>query len=98
MTPRNWLYRVAQKERARERERWKICVSFDTVNRAKERHLMAFIMCDDHNLSVEADRIDPGAARKLMLTEPPANPNATEKEVIEFGKHHRDCNIRILAD
>ena len=20
-----------------------------------------------------------------------------EKEVIEFGKHHRDCNIRILA-
>ena len=22
---------------------------------------------------------------------------ATEKEIIDFGKKHRDCNIRILA-
>jgi hypothetical protein len=58
---------------------------------------MAFIMCDDHNLSVEADGIDPAAARKLMLTEPPSSPSAIEKEVIEFGKVHRDCNIRVLA-
>jgi hypothetical protein len=59
---------------------------------------MAFIMCDDHNLSVEADGIDPATARKLMLTEPPANPNAVEREVIEFGRSHRDCNVRVLAD
>jgi len=59
---------------------------------------MAFIMCDDHDLSVEADGIDPATARKLMLTEPKPNPTATELELIEFGKHHRECNIRILAD
>ena len=59
---------------------------------------MAFIMCDDHNLSVEADGIEPAAARKLMLTEPAANPTRLETEVIEFGKQHRDCNIRVLAD
>ncbi|HKV53763.1 MAG TPA: hypothetical protein VJN94_03890 [Candidatus Binataceae bacterium] len=59
---------------------------------------MAFIMCDDHNLSVEADGIDPAAARKLMLVEPAANPTGIEKEVIEFGRKHRDCNIRVLAD
>ena len=59
---------------------------------------MAFIMCDDHGLSVEADGIEPAAARKLMLTEPPSNPTATEREVIEFGQHHRECNIRVLAD
>ncbi len=59
---------------------------------------MAFIMCDDHNLSVEADGIDPATARKLMLTEPKPNPTAIEQELIEFGKHHWECNIRILAD
>ena len=59
---------------------------------------MAFVMCDDHGLSVEADGIDPAAARKLMLSEPPANPSATERELIVFGKEHRDCNIRVLAD
>jgi hypothetical protein len=59
---------------------------------------MAFIMCDDHNLSVEADGIDPAAARRLMLTEPKANPTAIEQELIEFGKKHRDCNLRVLAD
>jgi hypothetical protein len=59
---------------------------------------MAFIICDDHNLSLEADGIDPAAARKLMLTEPRANPSAVERELFEFGRQHRDCNIRILAD
>lgn len=59
---------------------------------------MAFIMCDDHNLSVEADGMDPAMARKFMLTEPKANPTKLEQEVIDFGKAHRDCNIRILAD
>jgi hypothetical protein len=59
---------------------------------------MAFIMCDDHNLSVEADGIDPPAARRLMLSEPKANPTPMEQEVIEFGKKHRDCNLRVLAD
>jgi hypothetical protein len=59
---------------------------------------MAFIMCDDHNLSVEADGIDAPAARRLMLSEPKANPTPVEQEVIEFGKKHRDCNIRVLAD
>jgi hypothetical protein len=59
---------------------------------------MAFVMCDDHNLSVEADGIDPAAARKLMLSEPPSNPTAIERELAEFGQRHRDCNIRVLAD
>ncbi len=59
---------------------------------------MAFIMCDDHNLSVEADGIDPATARKLMLSEPKPDPTAIEKEVIDFGQAHRDCNLRVLAD
>jgi hypothetical protein len=59
---------------------------------------MAFIMCDDHNVSVEADGIDPAAARKLMLTVPKPNPTPIEQEVIEFGKIHRECNVRVLAD
>jgi len=59
---------------------------------------MAFVMCDDHGLSVEADGIDPATARKLMLSEAPANPSAVERELIDFGKEHRDCNIRVLAD
>jgi hypothetical protein len=59
---------------------------------------MAFIMCDDHNLSVEADGIDPMTARKLMLSEPKPNPTPTEQEVIEFGKQHRDFSLRVLAD
>jgi hypothetical protein len=58
---------------------------------------MAFIICDDHNVDVEADGIDGAAAKQLMLTD--AKPGATreEQEVIEFGKQHRNCNIRILA-
>ncbi|HTT75588.1 MAG TPA: hypothetical protein VMF50_06355 [Candidatus Binataceae bacterium] len=59
---------------------------------------MAFIICDDHNLSVEADGMDPAAARRWMLTEPTSKPNALEKEVSDFGKAHRECNIRVLAD
>jgi len=59
---------------------------------------MAFILCDDHNLSLEADGIDPAAARKLMLAEPTPNATAPEREVIEFGKTHRECSVRILAD
>lgn len=59
---------------------------------------MAFIMCDDHNLSVEADGIDPATAKQLMLSDGKPSPSPIEKEVIDFGKVHRDCNIRILAD
>jgi hypothetical protein len=59
---------------------------------------MAFIMCDDHNLSVEADGIDPATARRLMLSESTASPTPIEQEVIEFGNKHRECNIRVLSD
>jgi len=59
---------------------------------------MAFIICDDHNLSVEADGMDPASAKQNMLTDSKPNPTAIEKEVIEFGRVHRDCNIRILSD
>lgn len=59
---------------------------------------MAFIICDDHNLSVEADGMDPAAAKQNMLTDSKPNATTIEQEVIEFGRVHRDCNIRILAD
>ncbi|HEY6419269.1 MAG TPA: hypothetical protein VIX59_09715 [Candidatus Binataceae bacterium] len=58
---------------------------------------MAFIICDDHNLDVEADGVDAAAAKKLMLTDAKADASAAEKEIIAFGKVHRECNIRILA-
>ena len=58
---------------------------------------MAFIICDDHNLDVEADGIDNVAAKQLMLIDAKPNATAAEKEIIDFGKKHRDCNIRILA-
>jgi hypothetical protein len=58
---------------------------------------MAFIVCDDHNLSVEADDVDPAAARKLMFAESKPGATKDELEIIEFGKHHRECNIRIMA-
>jgi hypothetical protein len=58
---------------------------------------MAFIICDDHNLDVEADGIDNVAAKHLMLIDTKPDATATEKEIIDFGKKHRDCNIRILA-
>jgi hypothetical protein len=59
--------------------------------------LMAFIICDDHNLDVEADGVDNAAAKQLMLTDSKPNPTPIETEIIEFGKIHRHCNIRILA-
>lgn len=58
---------------------------------------MAFIICDDHNLDLEADGIDPAAARQLMLTDSEPGANHVERQVIEFGKLHRHCSIRILA-
>jgi hypothetical protein len=58
---------------------------------------MAFIICDDHNLDVEADGIDNAAAKQLMLTDSKPGASTAEIEIIEFGKKHRDCNIRILA-
>ena len=44
---------------------------------------MAFIICDDHNLSVEADGMDPADAKKHMLNASHPNPTAIEKEVID---------------
>jgi hypothetical protein len=58
---------------------------------------MAFIICDDHNLDVEADGVDNAVAKQLMLTDSKPGATAIEKEIIEFGKTHRNCNIRILA-
>ncbi len=58
---------------------------------------MAFIICDDHNLDVEADGVDNAVAKQLMLTDAKPGATALEKEIIEFGKEHRNCNIRILA-
>jgi len=58
---------------------------------------MAFIICDDHNLDVEADGVDNAVAKQLMLTDSKPDSTPIEKEIIEFGKVHRHCNIRILA-
>ena len=58
---------------------------------------MALIICDDHHLDVEADAVDNATAKQLMLTHSKPNPTPIEKEIIEFGKVHRHCNIRILA-
>ncbi|HYB91659.1 MAG TPA: hypothetical protein VEC38_11510 [Candidatus Binataceae bacterium] len=57
---------------------------------------MPFIMCDDHNVDVEVDDIDAATAKQLMLTDSKPNATRAEKELIEFGKVHRDCNIRIV--
>jgi len=59
---------------------------------------MAFFCCDDHNLSVEADGIDPAAAKRLMLDDSAPAPSAIAQEVKAFGREHRDCSVRILAD
>ena len=60
---------------------------------------MAFIMCDDHNLSIEADGTDPAAAKRLMLgAQAKPDPTPLEKQIIDFGMTHRDCNLRVLAD
>jgi hypothetical protein len=58
---------------------------------------MAFIICDDHNVDVEADGVDNAVAKQLMLTDAKTDATALEKEIIAFGKAHRECNIRILA-
>jgi hypothetical protein len=58
---------------------------------------MAFIICDDHNLDVEAEGVDNAAAKQLMLTDSKPGALPIEQEIIEFGKVHRHCNIRILA-
>jgi hypothetical protein len=58
---------------------------------------MAYVICDDHNLSVEADDVDATAARKLMFTESKPGASKDEQEIMEFGKKHRECNIRIIA-
>ncbi|HEY6300249.1 MAG TPA: hypothetical protein VIW95_11460 [Candidatus Binatus sp.] len=58
---------------------------------------MAFIICDDHNLDVEADGIENPVAKQLMLTDAKPDASPLEKEIIEFGRVHRHCNIRILA-
>lgn len=57
---------------------------------------MAFILCDDHDASVESDDIDAAQAKQLMFTDSKPGASASEKEIIEFGKAHRNCNIRIL--
>ena len=59
---------------------------------------MAFIICDDHNVSVEADGMDAAAAKQNMLIDSKPNATSIEKEVIDFGHGHRSCNIRILPD
>ncbi len=59
---------------------------------------MAFICCDDHNLSIEADGIDPATAKRLMLDDNQPAPGAIEREVKQFGREHRECSVRILAD
>ena len=58
---------------------------------------MAFVFCDDHNVSVEADDIDPAAARRLLVDENRVKPTPAEAELIEFGRVHRDCNLRVVA-
>ncbi|HXW83543.1 MAG TPA: hypothetical protein VEJ86_04000 [Candidatus Binataceae bacterium] len=58
---------------------------------------MAFIICDDHQIDIEADGVDEPAARKLMTSGAKPDATTTEREIIEFGMHHRDCNIRIVS-
>ena len=65
--------------------------------RPKESRTLALIICDDHNVDGEADGVVAAAARKLMLTDSKPDAIAAEKEIIAFGKIHRECNIRILA-
>ena len=59
---------------------------------------MAFIFCDDHNLSIEADQMDVAMAKQFMDGDRKPETDPIEKEVFDFGTLHRDCNIRILAD
>jgi len=57
---------------------------------------MAFIICDDHQLDVEADGVDEAIAKQLMLTDGKPDATPIEKEIIEFGRGHRHCAIRIM--
>jgi hypothetical protein len=59
---------------------------------------MAFICCDDHNVSIEADGIDPAKAGRLMVDDKQPAQGAAEQEVKQFGREHRECSVRILAD
>jgi hypothetical protein len=59
---------------------------------------MAFIMCDDHNLSIEADDMDVATVKQNLLGEPKPNPTPIEKELNDFGRVHRDCNLRVVPD
>jgi hypothetical protein len=59
---------------------------------------MAFIMCDDHNLSIEADDMDVATVKQNLLGEPKPNPAPIEKELNDFGREHRDCNLRVVPD
>ncbi|HZO81780.1 MAG TPA: hypothetical protein VFB33_08800 [Candidatus Binataceae bacterium] len=59
---------------------------------------MAFVMCDDHSLSVEADGMDVATAKQNLLGAPKPNPTPIEKELNDFGREHRDCNLRIVPD
>ena len=59
---------------------------------------MAFVLCDDHSLSVEADGVDVAMAKQIMLGDPKPSPSAIEKELNDFGRVHRECNLRVLAD
>jgi len=59
---------------------------------------MAFICCDDHNVSIEADGIDPRTAGRLMVDDNQPASGVVEQEVKQFGREHRECSVRILAD
>ena len=59
---------------------------------------MAFICCDDHNVSIEADGIDKATAGRLMVDDNQVAHGAVEQEVKQFGREHRECSVRILAD
>jgi hypothetical protein len=43
-----------------------------------------------------ADDFDMAQAKQLMLGGDKPGATPAEKEIIEFGKAHRDCNIRIM--
>jgi hypothetical protein len=57
---------------------------------------MAFIICDDHQLDIEAEGVDETVAKQLMLTETKTDATPIEREIIEFGRGHRHCAIRIM--
>ncbi len=59
---------------------------------------MAFICCDDHNVSIEADGVDKAKAGRLMVDDNQVAQGAVEQEVKQFGREHRECSVRILAD